>query len=378
MRTINNLCSPLNLLLLCLSFAPLRVSRADPAVRGAWTFTGTMHDARQFHTTTLLLDGRVLVAGGEDANGITLHSAELYDPNTGEWSLTGSLQEGRAIHTATLLSDGRVLVAGGFDSDFSHSILRSAELYDPATGTWSQTGDMGTVREFHAATLLPNGKVLVVGTAGGIRYHQAELYDPDTGTWSFTGPLAQPVAFPIATLLQDGEVLIAGGNLSFEVSHFAVLYDVANGLWNRTDNLAHRRYLHTATLLPDGMVLVAGGFNSHPEHHYLRSAELYDPLSATWNLTRPLHDARAQHTATLLPSGRVLVAGGGTDSSQITTCEEYDPISQTWGRTGSLNVARVRHTAALLPNGKVLAVGGWNLNDGPLASAELFDPNASQ
>ena len=88
--------------------------------------------------------------------------------------------------------------------------------------------------------------------------------------------------------------------------------------------------------------------------------------------------ARAQHTATLLPLGRVLVAGGGTDSSQITTCEEYDPISQTWGRTGPFNVARVRHSATLLPNGQVLAVGGWNLNDGPLASAELFDPNASQ
>jgi len=296
MKTIVNHCSPLSLLLLCLAVAPLSVSRADPAMPGAWTFTGSMHDARQFHTATLLLDGRVLVAGGEDANAITLHSAELYDPNTGEWSLTGSLHEGRAIHTATLLGDGRVLVAGGFDSDFSQPILRSAELYDPATGSWSQTGDMGTVREFHAATLLPNGKVWVVGAAGGIRYHQAELYDPDTGTWSFTGALARPIAFPTATLLQDGEVLVAGGNLSFEVSHFAVLYDVANGLWNRADNLAHRRYLHTATSLPDGTVLAAGGFNYHPEHHYLRSAELYDPLGATWSLTRPMHDARARPT----------------------------------------------------------------------------------
>jgi hypothetical protein len=180
-------------------------------------------------------------------------------------------------------------------------------------------------------------------------------------------------------LLQDGDVLIAGGNLSFEVSHFAVLYEVANGLWNRTDNLAHRRYLHTATLLPDGTVLVAGGFNYRPEHHYLRTAELYDPPGATWSSTRPLHDARAQHTATLLPSGNVLVTGGNnSDFVQNTSCEEYDPTSQTWGRTGPLNVARVRHTATLLPNGKVLAAGGWNLNDGPLASAELFDPNTRQ
>jgi hypothetical protein len=124
-------------------------------------------------------------------------------------------------------------------------------------------------------------------------------------------------------------------------------------------------------------VLVAGGFNYNPQYHYLRNAELYDPLSATWSPTRPLHDARASHTATLLSSGKVLVAGGGTDASQTMTCEEYDPITQTWGRTGSLNVVRVLHTATLLPDGRVLAAGGGNSN-GILASAELFDPNASQ
>ena len=380
MKNIINLCSPLTLQLLCLTIAPLSVSRADSAARGAWTFTGDMHDARQQHTATLLLDGRVLVAGG-DVGGTSLHSAELYDPNTGEWSLTGSLHEGRVNHTATLLSDGRVLVTGGLDYDFPQRVLKSAELYDPATGTWSQTGDMAVVREFHTATLLPDGKVLVIGGPGRVLYHQAELYDPDTGTWSFTGALAQPIAFQTATLLQDGEVLIAGGVLgSGDVSHVAVLYDVANGLWNQTDNLAHRRYLHTATLLADGTVLVAGGFNYNPEYHTLRNAELYDPLSATWSTTRSMHDARNTHTATLLPSGKVLVAGGGETTPNGTTwfvsSEVYDPISHTWSRTGPLNVARALYTATLLPNGKVLAAGGGNSN-GELASAELFDPNAN-
>jgi N-acetylneuraminic acid mutarotase len=380
MRTIINLCSPLSLLLLCLTIGPLSVSRADPAVRGAWTLTGNMHDARQEHTATLLLDGRVLVTGG-NVGAISLSSAELYDPNTGNWSLTGSLHEGRQTHTATLLGDGRVLVAGGFTYDSPQRVLKSAELYDPATGIWSQTGDMAVAREFYTATLLPSGKVLVVGGGGGVRYHHAEIYDPDTGTWSFTGALAQPIAFQTATLLQGGEVLIAGGVLgSGDVSRFAVLYDVATALWNKTDNLA-RRYLHTATLLADGTLLVAGGFNYSLQYHTLRNAELYDPISATWSMTDSMHDARCSHTETLLPSGKVLVAGGGEVTPNGTTwlisSEVYDPIGQIWSRNGHLNVARALNTATLLPNGKVLSAGGGNEN-GILASAEVFDPNASQ
>jgi WD40 repeat protein len=223
---------------------------------------------------------------------------------------------------------------------------------------------------------LPDGKVLV---AGGVPTHSqsAELYDPDTGTWSVTGSLEQGIALLTATLLQDGEVLVAGGSSGTAVTRSAELYDVATGLWNFTGSLTNARYLHTATLLPDGTVLVAGGFDTNNDDHALRSAELYDPLSATWRLTRPMHHARSGPTATLLPSGKVLVAGGGANSSQTTSCEEYDPISQTWARTGPLNVARVEDTATLLPNGKVLTAGGAN-NSAILASAELFDPNASQ
>jgi hypothetical protein len=366
---------PLGLLLLCLTIAPLSISRADPAVPGAWTFTGSMHDARQEHTATLLLDGRVLVAGGT-VNAISLTSAELYDPNTGVWSLTGSLGDGRVSHTATLLRDGRVLVAGGLDYGPPQRVLRSAELYDPATGTWSQTGRMAVAREWHTATLLPDGKVLVAG-GGTVHEQSAELYDPDTGTWSLTGDLEQRLAFHTATLLQDGEVLVAGGVVGHAVTRSAELYDVEAGVWNFTDRSANARYLHTATLLPDGTMLVAGGFSFNNGYHTYRSAERYDPLSTTWSLTRSMHEARASHTASLLSSGKVLVAGGGADSSQTTSCEEYDPISQTWARTGPLNVARVLHTATLLPNGKVLAAGGGN-ESAILASAELFDPNGSQ
>jgi len=120
--------------------------------------TGSLATARYFHTATLLPNGKVLVAGG--AIGYTpLASAELYDPATGTWTATESLHTARFFHTATLLPNGKVLVAGGAGNGY----LASAELYDPATETWTATGSLHTARDLHTATLLPNGKVLVAG-----------------------------------------------------------------------------------------------------------------------------------------------------------------------------------------------------------------------
>ena len=117
----------------------------------------------------------------------------------------------------------------------------------------------------------------------------------------------------------------------------------------------HRTPDHTATLLPNGKVLVAGGYNGGA----LTSAELYDPASGTWTATGSLNTARYDHTATLLPNGKVLVAGGISNGSDLTSAELYDPASGTWTATGSLNTARYEHTATLLPNGKVLVAGGY-------------------
>jgi hypothetical protein len=345
-----------------------------------WEFTGSLNNARYFHTATLFSDGRVLVAGGAGPRPGTfpyqgLASAELYDPATRNWTLTGSLNVARLVHTETLLSDGTVLVTGGWPNPQTNSgLLSSAEIYDPATGTWTRIDNMHVARGAHTATLLSDGRVLVVGARGN-NANTAELYDPATETWSFTGSTTTPhYGYHTATLLPNGMVLVAGGFDSLShVSANAELYDPATGTWTATGSLNNARHDHRATLLANSTVLIEGGA---PATGILASAELYDPATGNWTLTGSMNFARWRHTATLLPNGKVLVAGGINLGSSFAGAEIYDPATGNWTGTGSLNNARFLHTATLLSDGMVLAAGGNSgYNNGDIvASAELYDP----
>jgi N-acetylneuraminic acid mutarotase len=350
-----------------------------PAVPAAdtldtWTLTGSLDIGRNYHTATLLPNGKVLVAGGQDGVGPFLASCELYDPALGTWTATGFLNMARAVHTATLLANGKVLVAGGVDNN--NQQLTSAELYDAATGTWTFTGSLNTARNSHTATTLDNGKVMVVGGyhASAVATNSAEIYDQTMGTWTPTGSLHTARNQHTATLLGNGKVLVAGGWSNYNSQASAELYDPACGTWTTTGNLVTGRYIHTATLLTNGQVLVSGGSNL--SSGILNSAELYDPATGAWTATGPLADDRGLHTATLLANGQVLVAGGADHTGHyVASAEFYNPATGVWTDTGSLHTARMLHTATLLSNGQVLVAGGTN-GYTFLASAELYHSNA--
>jgi hypothetical protein len=266
-----------------------------------------------------LQNGKVLITGGLGAG--FLAGSELYDPVLGSWNPTGSLSTARDLHTAVLLPNGKVLVAAGA-ADNVTGATSSAELYDPATGDWNpdEGGALATERGRHTATLLTNGKVLVVG---GVRYNpstgsptyfaSSELYDPTTRRWSATGALPIPRAEHTATLLPSGKVLVTGGRNSSGVLASSELYDPATGSWSATGGLANACYDHTATLLPNGKVLVAGGRSSTGP---IDSAELYDPglgFADAWrpHITSASFDANARLVLTGTGFRGISSASGG-------------------------------------------------------------------
>jgi large repetitive protein len=382
---------------LLLGLSSSYTSTAGAEELGTFIPAGQMTKARWGHTATLLTDGRVLVTGGAQTQGVPLSAAEIYDPATGVFTTTGDLNAGRAGHTATLLSDGTVLVAGGVGGPWN--TLGSAELYDPSVGTFTPVGSMVTPQFNHTATLLPDARVLVAGGQPNfpeVTVAGAEIYDPSTGLFTSTGSYQTPnmwttwgPLWPTATLLPGGTVFIAGNNP-------AELYDPLTGTFRLTATMTaaeyrYGMYWHTSTLLSNGKVLIAGGTDDMVA---LANAELYDPSTETFAATGTMALRRETHTATLLPNGKVLIAGGvtwvidgsgGRPGGSVSSAEYYDPITGNFVPTSSMSAARSGHTATLLTDGTVLITGGiayapfqrGTQSPSPVlhASTELFVPS---
>lgn len=306
------------LLIIGILAIPSRSAKA--ASSGTFGLTGSLNTARYHHAVTLLKDGQVLVTGGlgVDGNYTSLDSAELYNPSTGEWTLTGSMTQSRCLHSATLLSNGDVLVAGGvnsiYDSANNIATMTAAEIYNPSTETWTATGSLNVSRASAATLLLENGEVLSAGgynktanSTANTYLTSAELYNLVTGTWSLTGSISGSVGLPTTpVLLSNWDVLIAG---------FAQIYNSATANWTATGALSTITFGSTkATPLANGNVLSTGNECKSTKYYSCHAnptaiAFLYNFSGNSWSRTGSMNYPRFYHTMTLLPSGKVLVAG---------------------------------------------------------------------
>ncbi len=340
-----------------------------------WSSTANLGQARSAHTATLLTTGKVLITGGTTVN--STNSAELYDPATGTVAATNSMAQARYFHTATALADGRILIAGGSLNGASGGIA-PAELYDPATGTFTPAGTMVTGRFLHTATLLANGNVLVTGgQAGGTILASAEIYTPPTasnpsGSWTAVGSMAAARTAQTATLLSNGTVLVAGGQgSSFAAIASTEVFSPATNAFSAGHAMLSARAYHTATAR-GGSVYMIGGFGPSGE---VKQTDVFS--GAVFNAGPLLNDARDSHTATLLPNGDILVAGG-EDATQVgsTSVEVLGIATSTFSVKTPMSTGRLYHTATVLPNGDVFVTGGMHYSPSfaILTASEIFDP----
>jgi N-acetylneuraminic acid mutarotase len=355
--------------------ATLTVNAVDTSAE--WTATGGITAKRAYADSVLLPNGEVLMMGGATGSSTvitgSLKTATLYNPATGKWTATRSMTHARYAFPAVLLPGGKVLVVGGYGG----GELSSAELYDPATRKWSSAGSVGAPRDSATATVLKTGKVLMAGgDDDGAVLTSAKLYHPATNTWSTTASMKYAVYGATATLLKDGRVLVTGGrNANRYPNTVAQVYDPTAGTWSQTARLPSPRCATTATLLPNGKVLLAGGQKGY-QSGYLNTAVLYDPSTGTWSTTGSMADARSGiFAARLLPNGTVLVAGGSNGTTTLASAEIYSPATGTWTRTAPMNTRRRAFggMATVLTNGKVLVAGGLNAS-GFLNTSELYTP----
>jgi Kelch motif/Galactose oxidase, central domain len=360
-----------------------------PAVRypalvdPTWATTGSMANARAYHTASALWDGRLLVAGGSAST--TLASAEIFDPATGTFGTTGSMTTARTGHAAAVLAGGDVFVAGGSGGS---GYLASTEIFDPTTGIWTVGPSMAQPRVGHTATVILSGEILLVGgkSSSSTYLATAETYDPVANAWE-TNPQPTPSMVTArsghaAVLLWNGKVLVTGGTATAAMASAEIYSPGAwgrTGSWTSGGSMATARYGHTASFLSTGFVLVAGGQTSAT--NWTATAELYDVTLGTWSSIASLTAARAGHTASVLSSGNVIIAGGVNNGTSPVGTEVFDETLHTWSAGGNLVAARYGHAAAVLgssgvDDGPAVVTGGYD-GTSYLSSAEVYGSNAN-
>lgn len=369
---------------------------------------GAVNTPREGHSATGLDDGTVLILGGDedDVGGgkTTVASFEIYDPQTQSFTAAGSMTQARSTHTATKLNDGRVLIVGGYALYGPGVAAATAEIYDHVTGLSTAVAAPSMGRTLHTATLLADGRVLVIG--GGAKFDltdvfgslstvvkTSEIYDPVANTWS-TGPnVPNPLLAHQASRLADGRVLVTSGvevgNLfGIPVPAFTsncMRYDPVTNTFLSTASMPVPRAYHGQITLPGGGALVVGGatgdfialtFNTHTE------AYTYNHLSNAWTAAGNLNVGRAYPNLVDTGSGITVIAGlkdvdvttgSGTPAVEVET-SSYAGI--TWTISGAQNLPRQTPRAVAVDGGKRILIVGTG-NNGLTAvdkTAEVFIP----
>ena len=320
------------------------------------------------------------------------------------WKLSGDLGLGRWGHTATILDNGSVLVVGGSKRlSYRASAENQAKLMPFGHDEWFPAGTPNWERTYHTATLLPDGRVLVVGGSGratwqddgeskvfsGIKdLFSSEIYEPNTNEWIETSEMSYKRSRAQAITLEGGDVLIIGGRSGVDIADTTEIYRVKTGIWEESTPMNHRRMSHSAIKLKDGRVLVTGGLESVVPGETLATAEIYDPNTKAWIVANKMHYARLGHQSTLLSDGRVIITGGATalepeskDQYPGISAEIYDPDSDQWTEVSNMDFPRQDHVALLISEviggfshkDKVILFGGANQLGSGITVVEEYD-----
>jgi hypothetical protein len=331
--------------------------------------------ARRWATTVACFLIAVCVTAATTTILPFVEEALLATSQNGSVSRAVTMSEPRSGHTATLLPDGRVLLIGGMISVCGAEVsTASTEIYDPLTGTTKPSGKLSMPRAGHTATLLADGDVLVTG--GGADQKAllcAELYRAKTGEFVSVGPMSAPRERHSATLLADGRVLVAGGTVA-RPSDAADIYDPRTRMFTAAARMRSRRAAHSSTLLKDGRVLIAGGAESLES--VLRSVEIYDPANNSFTESGHMQASRYKHSAVSLEDGRVMILGGSDErdwDGRRQSVEIYDPTSGRSHPITPMNRARFKfpNAVAIAGSGKVIVSGGGR-------RIEIYDQNANR
>jgi N-acetylneuraminic acid mutarotase len=327
--------------------------------------------------------GKVVAPNLPTATGGAITEFSVHPPLPEGLSL--NTDSGEITGTPTTLQEEKLYTITGNNQD--GGTLATITIAVVSSGAFEPGASLATSRYYHTATKLDDGKILVAGGRSNVTsgWATTELYDSENNNWKPAGTMKTARYLHTATLLKNGKVLVTGGlkegNVSITLGTVE-LYDPVADSWQSMNNMKQPRAEHTATLLPDGNVLVVGGGYFGTDN----TAEIYDPSTDSWEFTKTLmENSRTRgHTAVLLKTGKVLVAGGLSNPSVYSvqaTAELYDPDADTWTSTDPMTGPRRDHAMTELENGEILVAGGYDslhAADYQLKTAELYDPNLGE